>query len=97
MSVSAGYSGITDIARFGDEHAERSRTIVGRIPDAKGLEYDAVIVMGVNETFRETLFNQKLLYVATTRAKHHLSLYWSGSQSPILRSVSGRGVLWPDL
>ena len=89
-------SGITDIARFGDEHAERSRTIVGRIPDAKGLEYDAVIVMGVNETFRETLFNQKLLYVATTRAKHHLSLYWSGSQSPILRSVSGRGVVRPD-
>ena len=69
---------------------------MGRIPDAKGLEYDAVIVMGVNETFRETLFNQKLLYVATTRAKHHLSLYWSGSQSPILRSVSGRGVVRTD-
>lgn len=88
-------SGITGIARFGNEHAEGSRTVVGRIPDAKGLEYDAVIVMGVNETFRETLFDQKLLYVATTRAKHHLSIFWSGRQSPILRSVSDRGVVWP--
>ena len=89
-------SGITDIARFGDDHAAGARTFVGRIPDAKGLEYDAVIVMGVNGTFRETLFNQKLLYVATTRAKRHLSLFWSGRQSPILRSVSGRGVVRPD-
>ena len=72
-----------------------SRTVAGRIPDAKGLEYDAVIVVGVNETFRETLFNQKLLYVATTRAKHHLSLFWSGKQSPILYSVSDRGVVQP--
>ena len=89
-------SGITDIARFGDDHAAGSRTVVGRISDAKGLEYDAVIVMGVNESFRESLFNQKLLYVATTRAKHHLSLFWSGRQSPILRSVSGRGVVQPN-
>lgn len=88
-------SGITDIVRFGDDHAQDSRTVMGRIPDAKGLEYDAVIVVGVNETFRETLFNQRLLYVATTRAKHHLSLFWSGKQSPILHSVSDRGVVWP--
>ena len=89
-------SGITDMARFGDDHAAGARTVVGRIPDAKGLEYDAVIVMGVNETFRETLFNQKLLYVAALDTKHHLSLFWSGRQSPILRSVSGRGVVGPD-
>ena len=88
-----GDSGITDMARFGDGQVAGSRTVVGRIPDAKGLEYDAVIVMGVNETFRETLFNQKLLYLATTRAKHHLSLFWSGKQSPILDSVSDRGVV----
>ena len=88
-------SGITGIARFGGDHAAEVRTVVGRIPDAKGLEYDAVIVMGVNETFRETLFNQKLIYLATTRAKHHLSLFWSGKQSPILHSVSGRGVVQP--
>ena len=32
--------------------------VMGRILDAKGLEYDAVIVVGVNDTFRETLFNR---------------------------------------
>ena len=88
-------SGITGIARFRDDHVAASRTVIGRISEAKGLEYDGVIVMGVNETFRETLFNQKLLYVATTRAKHHLSLFWSGKQSPILNSVSDRGVVQP--
>ena len=86
-------SGITGIARFRDDHVVASRTVMGRISEAKGLEYDAVIVMGANDTFRETLFNQKLLYVATTRAKHHLSLFWSGKQSPILNSVSDRGVV----
>ena len=85
-------SGITDIARFSDDHAAATRTVMGRISEAKGLEFDAVIVLGVNETFRETLFHQKLLYIATTRAKHHLSLFWSGKQSPILNSVSDRGV-----
>ncbi|MCY4355638.1 MAG: UvrD-helicase domain-containing protein [Truepera sp.] len=88
--------GITDIERLGDDHGARTRTVLGRIPDAKGLEYDAVIVMGVNHTFRETLFNQKLLYVATTRAKHHLSLFWSGRQSPILSSISDRGIVQID-
>ena len=86
-------SGITNIVSFGNDQVSESQTVVGRIPDAKGLEYDAVIVMGVNETFRETLFNQKLLYLATTRAKHHLSLFWSGKQSSILHSVSDRGVV----
>ena len=88
--------GITGIARLEDDRGAGTRTIMGRIPAAKGLEYDAVIVMGVNHTFRETLFNQKLLYVATTRAKHHLSLFWSGRQSPILRSISARGIVQAD-
>ena len=86
-------SGETGIARFSDDHVAASRTVMGRTSEAKGLEYDAVIVMGVNETFRDTLFNQKLLYIATTRAKHHLSLFWSGKQSPIPNSVSDRGVV----
>ena len=72
----------------------QSPTVVARIPDSKGLEYDAVIVMGVNETFADTVFNKKLLYLATTRAKHYLGIHWSGKQSPILGSISGRGISW---
>ena len=51
-----------------------------------------MIVMGVNDAFSDTLFNKKLLYMATTRAKHYLAIHWYGQQSPILASISGRGV-----
>ena len=50
------------------EHHSDSRTLLARIPDVKGLEYDAVIVMGVNDSFSGRFFNKKLLYLATTRA-----------------------------
>ena len=85
---------IEEIALVGQEHYSRSQTILARIHDVKGLEYDAVIVMGVNESFTDTPFNKKLLYLATTRAKHYLSIHWSSRQSPILKSISNRGVYW---
>ena len=86
-----GYEGIVDI---GDQHTDNSQTILARIPDVKGLEYDAVIVMGVNDSFSDTLFNKKLLYLATTRAKHYLGIHWSGKRSPILDEVSELGITW---
>ena len=87
-------AGMEEIALVGQEHDTNSRTFLGRIHDVKGLEYDAVIVMGVNDSFSDTLFNKKLLYLGTTRAKHYLSIHWSGRQSPILKSISNRGITW---
>lgn len=87
-------AGIEEIDLVRQEHHSKSQTVLGRIHDVKGLEYDAVIVMGVNESFSDTLFNKKLLYLATTRAKHYLSIHWSGRQSPILKSISNRGITW---
>ena len=84
--------GMLGIIRAG--HHGESRTVLARIPETKGLEYDAVIVIGVNRSFTDTFFNKKLLYLATTRAKHYLSIHWSGTASPILRSISYRGVNW---
>ena len=66
--------------------------MLARIPDVKEPEYDPVIVMGVNESFTDTVFNKKLLYLATTRAKHYLGIHWSGQRSQILDSISDRGV-----
>ena len=86
-----GYEGIVDI---GNQHTDDPQTILARIPDVKGLEYDAVIVMGLNDSFSDTLFNKKLLYLATTRAKHYLGIHWSGRRSPILDAVSELGVTW---
>ena len=83
--------GIVDI---GAEHPTGPWTVLARIPDVKGLEYDGVLVMGVNDSFSDTLFNKKLLYLATTRAKHYLGIHWSGKRSPILDAVSELGVTW---
>ena len=77
---------------FGKDDSANSRTVLARIPDVKGLEYDAVIVFGVNESFADTTFNQKLLYVAATRAKHYLAFHWANRQSPILRQIYDGGV-----
>lgn len=87
-----GENGVDGIAEIGEEHPDGPRTILARIPDVKGLEYDGVLVMGVNDSFSDTLFNKKLLYLATTRAKHYLGIHWSGRRSPILDAVSELGV-----
>ena len=84
-------NGIAEVVPFGQE-SPTTTTVLARIPDAKGLEYDAVIVLGVNDSFRSTTFNQKLLYLATTRAKHYLAIHWAGRQSPILQAISDVGV-----
>lgn len=84
--------GFADIAPL--ETAASARAVFARVPDAKGLEFDAVIIIGANESFGDTLFNKKLLYLAATRAKHYLGVHWFGKQSPILASISERGVAW---
>ena len=86
--------GLSDVVLVGQGHHSAARTVLARVPDVKGLEYDAVLVMGVNDSFDDTVFNKRLLYLATTRAKHYLGIHWSGKQSPILGSISGRGMSW---
>jgi DNA helicase II / ATP-dependent DNA helicase PcrA len=58
---------------------------------AKGLEWDAVFVVGVNEgmlpiSYAETPDQieeeRRLLYVAITRARHEISVTWSLARSP---------------
>lgn len=41
---------------------------------AKGLEFDAVIITAVDQPYRDTPIDRKLLYVALTRAMHELHL-----------------------
>ena len=85
---------IDGIDLISQESHSVAQTVLARIPEVKGLEYDAVIVMGVNDSFSDTIFNKKLLYLATTRAKHYLGIHWSDRQSPILKSISDRGINW---
>ncbi len=85
-------SGQHDVVLIGQDRHSTARTVLARIPDVRGLEYDAVIVLGVNESFSDALFNQKMLYLATTRAKHYLAIHWSGTISPILKRIWSGGV-----
>ena len=87
--------GVSDVALIGQERRVGG-AVLARIPDVRGLEYDAVIVLGVNDAFSDTPFNQRLLYVAVSRAKHYLALHWSGKQSPILAGLYDGGVRLRD-
>lgn len=51
---------------------------------AKGLEFDQVIVPGVNEKNYNTSMDKNLLYVACTRAMHSLALTYHGKRSLLL-------------
>lgn len=51
---------------------------------AKGLEFDAVIVYGADKKNYFTELDNRLLYIACTRALHRLVLYYTGEKSPFL-------------
>lgn len=51
---------------------------------AKGLEFDAVIVVALSERFSEDDLDIKLLYVASTRAMHEMSVYGLWDKMPVV-------------
>lgn len=59
------------------EEQQETRIYVGTIHSAKGLEYDTVYVMGVNDRLFELGSEEmnNLYYVAITRAKNHLTVF----------------------
>ena len=51
---------------------------------AKGLEFDAVLVMDANkENYSQD--NKLLLYTVCTRALHKLNIYHSGELTPLIK------------
>lgn len=55
---------------------------------AKGMEFEAGLVVDVdNQTYSETEFDGRLLYVALTRALHALHLFWSGEVASYLKKA----------
>ena len=51
---------------------------------AKGLEFDVVIVYDVSKRNYSSDFDEKLLYIACTRALHRLVIYYKGDKSPLI-------------
>ncbi|WP_377865437.1 HelD family protein [Bacillus sp. R86525] len=53
---------------------------------AKGLEFDAVLLIDVDEEhYKNTKHDAKLLYVGCTRSLHDLWIFYSGKASPLIK------------
>jgi len=74
------------VANFGGQHGSPDRLNLTTIHSAKGLEYDVVIMMGLEQGripyYKVSAHQEKearrLFYVAMTRARHEVHLLWSG-------------------
>jgi len=74
------------VANFGGQRGSPDRLNLTTIHSAKGLEYDVVIMMGLEEgrlpyyrvSEHEEKAARRLFYVAMTRARHEVHLLWSG-------------------
>jgi DNA helicase-2/ATP-dependent DNA helicase PcrA len=52
---------------------------------SKGLEFDSVLIYGVSESRYHSDDDKKLLYIASTRALHRLTMFYTGDISPLIR------------
>ncbi len=64
------------------EESNRSITLLSPY-EAKGLEFDAVVVVEPGEIVEEDPRGHRLLYIALTRATHHLHLVGAGADLPL--------------
>ncbi len=59
----------------------------------KGLEFDLVLIAGVDaESFTGSEMDNRLLYLATTRARHRLEIHWVGKPSPLIEDLGAVGM-----
>lgn len=64
---------------------ERTKIAVSSVYLAKGLEYDAVILANARKNnFTGSMLHNRLLYIAVTRAAHHLHIHWFGTLAEAL-------------
>ena len=78
-------AGIPEVSEFKAGDVQQTDIIVSPIVLTKGLEFDAVIVANAGKNnYNETDFDRMLLYLACTRACHHLHIHWYGTRSPIV-------------
>ncbi|HZK02399.1 MAG TPA: 3'-5' exonuclease, partial [Anaerovoracaceae bacterium] len=56
---------------------------------SKGLEFDSVLIYGVNKESYHSTPDKKLLYIASTRALHRLNLFYTGEKSAFIGGGMG--------
>lgn len=52
---------------------------------SKGLEFDSVLIYGVDKNQYHSVDDKKLLYIASTRALHRLNLFYTGEKSSFIQ------------
>ena len=52
-------------------------------------EFDAVIIVTLDAYYTKDALDLKLLYVAMTRALHHLSVFYLNDSMPVLNNIKG--------
>lgn len=73
-----------DIVDF-TEQDYKTGLLILPVENAKGLEFDTVILLDVNsDTYPDTELSTRLLYVAITRALHRLLIIENSNKSPLL-------------
>jgi DNA helicase II / ATP-dependent DNA helicase PcrA len=69
----------------GDEQAYHGGISILPVYLAKGLEFDTVLILDVDEAnYSKHPRSAKLLYVGCTRALHHLTVYYKHTPSPLI-------------
>ncbi|MDW7674475.1 MAG: RNA polymerase recycling motor HelD [Bacillota bacterium] len=76
IKKSLAKEGITVPILTGDETSYEVGVMLVPSYLAKGLEFDAVLIININSSYMVDELDTKLLYVAITRAMHKLSIYY---------------------
>ena len=85
MLISEGVEDVSVLVQGGSIETD---IVVSPIILTKGLEFDAVIVANAGKNnYNDTEFDRMLLYLACTRARHHLEIHWYGTGSKIMPSI----------
>lgn len=85
----------TDIAFIDPEQDIQNNNIsVLTSYNSKGMEFDAVILVNINEeSFPNDALHSRLLYVLVTRAQHELQMFYNEKVSPLLEGIIEN---WPE-
>ena len=82
-------TGISEAYLLDRQQSLASNVSVGSILISRGLEFDAVLIINANDKhYPSAEVNNKLLYLAITRAAHVLHIHWYGTFAEVLASTS---------
>ncbi|PTX61765.1 UvrD-like helicase family protein [Melghirimyces profundicolus] len=73
-----------------EETFQESNLVILPSHVAKGLEFDQVILVNLEEPYTEDELDLKLLYVAMTRPLHRLALFAREGMFPLLEKLDDR-------